>query len=96
MGLYELGFATQSSFIILCYLNFALYISDWNKLIRVFFSCNIGFYLLTIVMAQFLPAVSQDLYKHMFDVISLPKLWLALPPTIFIIYLPFYLEKSYW
>jgi len=69
---------------------------DWNKPIRVFVAITWVQYVFVIFISYALPKGSANFYKHTFEVLGLPLYWLSLPPTLALIYIPFYLERIYW
>jgi len=94
LDMYGMGFATMSSFVFFTHFLFAGQIRNWNRVIKVFVCIVASLYPLTIIVAQSVPIIG-NFYKHIFEVLHLPLFWLAIPPALFMMVLPFYLERCY-
>lgn len=40
--------------------------------------------------------ISENFYKRIIELFTLPMFWLSIMPALFIMFLPYYIERTYW
>lgn len=92
--LYAVGCACFMSFVFLVHTLFYQNIRDWNRAVRIFviiLACLFITVFILMGVFKFSPAFN----RHMFEVLSTPLYWLAIPPTVFVMALPYTFERLY-
>ena len=91
---FGIGMAMLSCFVLWLHITFLGSLRDWNILVKIAVSILLSIYPLSLLIASRAPGISL-LYKHGFEIMSLPLFWLAIIPTVALMVTPFYLERIY-
>ena len=95
LDMWGVGFPAYTCFVFFVHFQYISSMRDWNKVNCFFVALIIFFFFGTIAVAQRIPRASWTFYAHMLEILSTPMYYLVIPPALFIMVLPFMLEKLY-
>ena len=95
LDMWGMGLPAYTCFVFFVHYQFISQMRDWNKVVRFFVCLIVFFYFGTVVVAHLVPRASWTFYGHMTEIASSPICYLVMPPALFIMVLPFMLERMY-